>query len=145
MYASGYRPIENFGAVRFGISLDIAATIAARDMSRFTRYAISVCVLLLLLLYIGSLGVAKKNYAFDPLHFLERDTTFDCIRTPHDIAILVAVLAAATGIFSDLRRAREAGRIRRPWYGICVAGLVWLTGYMLLFCTVGVGFMCGGG
>ena len=110
-------------------------------MSRFTRYAVAICVLLLLL---WSVAIKGRN-TLDPLHFFDRDREFPCIHTPHDVAIIASVLAAAAGVFLDLRRAKQKGRIASLSYILCLTGLFWMTGSLLLFFIVGVAFMCGGG
>jgi len=114
-------------------------------MSRFTKYATTLCGLLLLLEFIAAVGVHEKRYWLDPLHFYERGSTFLCIHEAHDVVILAAVLAAAAGLFFDLLRNRKAKAIKTPVFIVSLVILFWVTGYLLLWFTLGVGFLCGGG
>lgn len=114
-------------------------------MSKYTRYTLVFCSAVLLLWFVASAGVARKIYWLDPLHFLERGTGFECIHTTHDVIILAAVLAASAGLFFELRRVRKARTIKAWVYVLCLLLLFWMTGSLLLWFTVGVGFVCGGG
>ena len=58
---------------------------------------------------------------------------------------LAAVLAAAAGVFADLSRKRKAKAIGTPVFVISLEVLFWVTGCLLLWFTVGMGFRCGGG
>lgn len=114
-------------------------------MSKFTRYSIAFCGVVLLLWLVAGIGVKAKLYWLDPLQFLEHGSTFECIHEVHDLIILAAVLAASASLFSELRRVRKARTIRTWMYVLYLGLLLWITGSLLLWFTAGVGFLCGGG
>ena len=114
-------------------------------MSKYTRYTLVFCGALLLLWFVAGVGVARKLYWLDPLHFLEHGSTFECIHMTPDVIILAAVVAASAGLFSELRRVRKARTIKAWVYVLCLGLLFWMTGSLLLWFTAGVGFLCGGG
>ena len=114
-------------------------------MTKYTRYTSVFCGAVLLLWLVASFGVARKLYWLDPLQFLEHGGMFECIHTAHDVIIVAAVLAASAGLFFELRRVRKARTIKAWVYVLCLLLLFWMTGSLLLWFTVGVGFVCGGG
>lgn len=114
-------------------------------MRKFTKYAVLLCFLSLILWFVAAVGVQEKFFALDPLHFFERDSRFLCIHIGHDIVIIVLVLTAAVSLFLELRRRNQSKNPGRLWFVIGVLILLWITGYLLLWFTVGAGFMCGGG
>jgi amino acid transporter len=107
------------------------------SMSRFTQYALIACSGLLVLYLVAAMGVQAKRYALDPLHFFDRDSSRVCMNLIQDVVLLTAIVAAATGLFSDLRRMHKAGRIRTLWFVALLLPLVWISGSLILWFTVG--------
>lgn len=123
----------------------MSGSISQCAMRKITKYSVVFCGAMLLLWFVAGFGVARKLYWLDPLHFLEGDTNFECIHTTHDLIILAAVLAASVSLFSELHRVRKAQAINTWRYVLYLGLLFWMTGCLLLWFTVGVGFLCGGG
>jgi hypothetical protein len=114
-------------------------------MSKITRYTLVFCGAMLLLWFVASVGFVTKLYWLDPLHFLKHDSDFNCIHDTYDLIILAAVVAASAGLFFEMRRVRKARAIETGMYVLLLLLLFWTTGFLLLWFTAGVGFLCGGG
>jgi hypothetical protein len=114
-------------------------------LRKFLRFATWISIALVVLFWIAAFAVSHQIYRLDPLHFFERGTNFPCVNTGPDIILIVAVLLATTNILLELRKRRKVQTLSKWGYVTSLIVLLWGAAWLLLWFTVGVGFMCGGG